>query len=79
MRRPFHIPSELSIRLSAYNDVQIVCRCHELVEGKALFGFSVYRILEGPIPSHALLFYCDDASRPLQYVSVRIFTSFRFI
>ena len=52
------------MRHSAHNDIQIVCRCHELVEGTAFSGCLVYRISEGPIPSHALLFSCDNISRP---------------
>ena len=52
------------MRHSAHNDVQIVCRCNELVEGAAFFSCLDYRILEGPIPSHALLFCCDDFSKP---------------
>ena len=79
MRRPFHIPSELSICHSAHDDVQIVCRCHELVEGKVFFSCLVYLILEGPISSHTLLFCCDNISRPGQNVSVCSFASFRFI
>ena len=51
------------MRHSAHNDVQIVSRCHELVEGTAFFGCLVYRISPGPIPRHFLLFCCDDISR----------------
>ena len=61
------------------DDVKIDCRSHELDE-LSFFGSLVYYILKGPIPSHALLFCCDDRSRPgstTQNVERAIVTSFK--
>ena len=49
-----------------------------MVESNAFFGSLVY-ISEGSIPSHTMLFCCDDRSRPRQYVLVHSFASFRFL
>ena len=50
----FQTPSKLSRHSSAHDTIQIICKCHGLVEDNVFLGSLVYHISKGPISSHAM-------------------------